>query len=94
MTVIRAHYDGKVIIPSEPVDLPQGRVLLFHVADSGDSTARPGVSGESLLRFSGAVATDDIERMKQAISEGFEQINVVSRDAHFREIDGLPVTNW
>lgn len=27
MTTIRAHFDGQVLVPEEPVDLPQGRVF-------------------------------------------------------------------
>ena len=31
MTVLKAHFDGKVLIPEEPVDLPTDRVLEVHV---------------------------------------------------------------
>ena len=31
MTAIRAHFDGKTIVPDEPVDLPKGRPLIIHV---------------------------------------------------------------
>jgi hypothetical protein len=31
MVAIRGHFDGKVLVPDEPVDLPQGRALIFHV---------------------------------------------------------------
>jgi hypothetical protein len=31
MTVIRAHFDGKVLVPDEPVDLPVDRPLEVHV---------------------------------------------------------------
>lgn len=27
MTTIRAHFDGQVLVPEEPIDLPQGRVF-------------------------------------------------------------------
>ena len=29
--VIAAHFDGKVIVPDEPVDLPAGQVLRVHI---------------------------------------------------------------
>jgi hypothetical protein len=34
MSVIRAHFDGKVFVPDEPVDVPQGtpaQILVVHV---------------------------------------------------------------
>jgi hypothetical protein len=31
MTVLRAHFDGKVLVPDEPVELPRGRSLKVHV---------------------------------------------------------------
>jgi len=31
MTKLRAHFDGKVLVPDEPVDLPLNRELEIHV---------------------------------------------------------------
>ena len=31
MVAIRGHFDGKVFIPDEPVDLPANRPLVLHV---------------------------------------------------------------
>ena len=31
MVAIRGHFDGKVIVPDEPVDLPRGQQLIVHV---------------------------------------------------------------
>lgn len=31
MIAIKAHYDGKVIVPDEPVKLPKGQDLLLHI---------------------------------------------------------------
>jgi len=36
MTVLRAHFDGKVLIPSAPVDLPVGQELELHVTPVAD----------------------------------------------------------
>lgn len=33
MTTLRARFDGKVLIPQEPVNLPMDRVLEIHVAE-------------------------------------------------------------
>lgn len=37
---ISAHFDGKVIIPDEPVELPVGRSLQLVVELSAETTAR------------------------------------------------------
>jgi hypothetical protein len=31
MVAIKGHFDGKVIVPDEPVDLPPNQRLLIHV---------------------------------------------------------------
>jgi len=31
MVAIKGHFDGKVIVPDGPVDLPKDRPLLLHV---------------------------------------------------------------
>lgn len=33
MTTLKVRFDGRVLIPEHPVDLPQGRVLEIHIAD-------------------------------------------------------------
>lgn len=33
MTVLRAHFDGRVIVPDEPVDLPKNRTLEVQVRE-------------------------------------------------------------
>jgi hypothetical protein len=46
MTRLRATFDGKVLVPTEPVDLPQGRILDVEVAEA-DAGA---TSVDALLR--------------------------------------------
>ena len=43
MIAIKAHYDGKFIVPDEPVDLPPVResALAWLAANASDSTAIP-----------------------------------------------------
>ena len=48
MVALKAHFDGRVLVPEEPVDLPQGRTPLLHVQGVeaiGDAT----LTGENLL---------------------------------------------
>ena len=33
-TTIRAHFDGKFIVPDEPVDLPENRPLMLRVEEA------------------------------------------------------------
>jgi hypothetical protein len=39
MKRLRAHFDGKVLVPEGPVDLPTGRVLEIQVEDVEDKPA-------------------------------------------------------
>ena len=40
---LRARYDGHVLVPEEPIDLPQGMVLEFEAwAADGSPTASEG----------------------------------------------------
>jgi hypothetical protein len=32
MIAVQAHFDGKVIVPDEPVELPKGQALTIHIA--------------------------------------------------------------
>ena len=45
MVPIKAHFDGKALIPDEPVDLPRDRTLILHV----ETEAAPS-AGEPMLR--------------------------------------------
>lgn len=75
MMAIRGHYDGKVIVPSGPVDLPRGTELVFHFDPSATANVPSGVPSASLLRFSGAIAVDDLDLMKRAIADGCEEVH-------------------
>ena len=39
--MIRAHFDGRVIVPDEPVNLPTGRTLEVHVQDTSEPLPEP-----------------------------------------------------
>ena len=69
MTRLRATFDGKVLVPTEPVDLPQGRVLDVEVADAD---AAPG-SVEALLhavRSAPHVDRETVDQLQRAIDAG------------------------
>ncbi len=53
MTTIQAHFDGKTIVPDQPVKLPVGQALTIHVevrlppekSITGKQLAKSGFSG-------------------------------------------------
>ena len=62
--VIRAHYDGKVIIPDEPVNLPANKPLNLHfdvIDASNDSASIKKAAFNTLLsrRISGLNIPDE-----------------------------------
>jgi flagellar hook-basal body complex protein FliE len=40
MTTIKAHFDGKTIVPDEPADLPIGQPLTVHVEQTQTGSAQ------------------------------------------------------
>jgi len=71
-----AHFDGKVIVPDEPVDLPRNQKLIVHVQP--ESTTRPqGTSGREFLEAVKKVkiSPEDLAAMNKAIQEGCEQVD-------------------
>lgn len=55
MVAIRGHFDGKVIVPDEPIDLPRGQALIVHIEratsspggdDAADSAWTEGIARE------------------------------------------------
>ena len=45
MTAIKAHFDGKVLVPDEPVDLPLNRTLIVHIEAVKPPAPRKPLSG-------------------------------------------------
>ena len=42
MTILRAHFDGRVLVPDEPVDLPVGRALKLQISESATEVPTSG----------------------------------------------------
>lgn len=65
MVRIRCHFDGKTLVPDEPVDLPEGQPLVVHVEEQSaaaqvDKTTLPGrKAGQSFLEWITENAVDD-----------------------------------
>jgi hypothetical protein len=74
---LSAHFDGKVIVPDDPVDLPVNRKLTITVSPGEtERGATPrGTAGFLLKEFQGHGITDhDAELMKSAIEDACERI--------------------
>ena len=71
MVAIHGHFDGKVIIPDEPVDLPRNTRLLIHVQNE----LPEGTPGATLLKIAGSIDPQDLKRMSDAIEQDCERID-------------------
>lgn len=55
MTTVSAHFDGKVIIPDEPLDLPTNQPLIVRIEPVAENRE---AAGESVLSW---LATNAVE---------------------------------
>jgi hypothetical protein len=57
MVAIRGHFDGKVIVPDEPVDLPRNQPLVLHVETAPQAAVGNGSTdfGNVLKQHAGSV---------------------------------------
>lgn len=76
----QAHYDGKVIIPDEPVDLPVGVPLLFRVVS---------VSGEMLPEWGDATTAPSIEGRREGVAAASHDL-LLPETALERETEEMP----
>jgi hypothetical protein len=70
MTTLRATFDGRVIVPETPVDLPIGQVLEVDVRAAGE--LRPG-SPELVLKLmkeGPPISKEDADELERLIEEG------------------------
>jgi hypothetical protein len=68
MIEIVGHFDGRVIVPDEPVELPIGRRLILNIQTLADPPIESiGVPGKRLIHLAGTIPTDDLKAMSEAI---------------------------
>ena len=67
MTTLRAHFDGKVLVPEEPVDLPRGRSLQIQVLEEAPSSTAALLE---VLRRPARVSKEDVDALEQSIEAG------------------------
>ena len=58
MVAIKGHFDGKVFVPDEPVDLPRNQSVILHVQLAADLETRkqPGGLWAELKKHAGSVS--------------------------------------
>src|SRR5688572_19783667 len=73
VTTIRAHFDGRVLVPVDPIDLPTGRLLEIDVREVSEtgSEAPPGSPARllQLMREPPHVSQEDVDELERAIEE-------------------------
>jgi hypothetical protein len=70
MTTLRAKFDGRVLIPIGPVDLPTNRELEIQVHELGDPPrGSPAALVEAMKRFA-PISREDADALDRAIDEG------------------------
>ena len=76
MVAIRGHFDGRVFVPDEAVDLPRNQRVIIHVepTPAHPSTLPPPTPGASLLDLVGSISKEDLDLMSKAIEEECERI--------------------
>lgn len=73
MVAFTGKFDGRVIVPDQPVNLPQNERLMIRVEQTGAGVV--GVKGAELLTFAGTISADDARTMSEAIEEGCERVD-------------------
>ena len=67
-TTLRARFDGKVLVPNEPVDLPTDRELVIHVDPAQQRGHARGTWG-ALQGIVGCLDAEDARAFRGALEE-------------------------
>jgi hypothetical protein len=71
MVAFRGHFDGRVIVPSDPILLPRDRELVFQVEAEG---LRLGEASE-LRKLAGTLDEQSAREMEEAIRSECERVD-------------------
>lgn len=56
MVAIRGHFDGKVFVPDEPVDLPRNQSVILHVqVAEGDAAPKSTGLWGAMKKYEGSI---------------------------------------
>lgn len=67
---VRAQFDGKVLVPKEPLDLPVGQVVDLDVTPVTEPPLGSAARLLHALRQSPPLTKEDAEALERAIEEG------------------------
>jgi hypothetical protein len=70
MVRLRAQFDGKVLVPLGPVDLPRDRVLDVEIHDAPENPAPSAALLLKLMHEPPHLTRDDVQALEQAIEQG------------------------
>ncbi|MGO8703882.1 MAG: hypothetical protein ACLQVA_08690 [Candidatus Brocadiia bacterium] len=70
MVTFRAHYDGRSILPDEPVDLVDGAALIVTVIRTPAGPAGKG----TFMQFANSLTRVEAAEMQRVIQAEFEKI--------------------
>jgi hypothetical protein len=87
MTTLRARFDGKVLVPEGPVDLPTGPLLKVQVDLADPADPPPGSPAAILKALEGLakLSPEDMAEFERTIEEGKDPVNyggAFDEDAH------------
>ena len=69
VTTLRAKFDGKVLIPVEPVDLPTGKELEIQVNENPGPRPGSPEAISALLDRMPVLPAEDVEELNRALEE-------------------------
>jgi hypothetical protein len=76
MTTLRGHFDGRVIVPETPVDLPRNQRLVIQVEPEQAMQSAQGTAAFIANAMKNhRINDEDAELMRIAIEENCERIN-------------------
>lgn len=70
MTTLRVQFDGKVLIPTEPVDLPTDRIFEIDVRDEEEPRVGSPAALLKAMRAPPHISREDVDVLERAIEEG------------------------
>jgi len=69
VTRLKAHFDGKVIVPDEPVHLPANTALVLHFEQAQPEAEPQWGTAAYLAKHLEPMSDEDADQMRQAIAE-------------------------
>jgi hypothetical protein len=71
---IRAHFDGKVFVPDEPVDLQPQQAVVVHLEGTDHSHRPRGTPFSEIQDLVGTLPREDAEEMTRIINDEFGHV--------------------